>query len=114
MGQVLARRWLRTLSLYCVALVSFSFSLGRTSPAPYFFLQGQGPFSDRIPAVSWSLVLERYFYFFFPLLLAVALALGGPRLRSARGGGGACPGGDHRLRRGAHRHQLWPAAGEVN
>lgn len=80
----LARRWLRTLPLYYAVLTVVCLWIGRFEWRPYLLLQNFGPFNQRILTVSWSLVMEEYFYLFFPLLMAV---LGVLSMRRCRGAG---------------------------
>lgn len=77
----LARRWLRTLPLYYAVLTVVCLWIGRFEWRPYLLMQNFGPFNQRILTVSWSLVMEEYFYLFFPLLMAVL------SMRRCRGAG---------------------------
>jgi len=77
-GRFLVRRWLRTLPLYYAALLFICWQTGLWDWRPFLFLQNFSFFTrPQALIVSWSLVLEEYFYFFFPfLMLAVAAATG--------------------------------------
>jgi len=83
-GRFLARRWFRTLPLYYAVLTVVCLWIGRFEWRPYLLMQNFGPFDQRILTVSWSLVMEEYFYLFFPLLMA---ALGALSLQRCRGAG---------------------------
>ncbi len=80
-GRFLTRRWFRTLPLYYAVLVAACFAYGRWAWRPFLFLQTFGPFDERILTVSWSLVMEEYFYLFFPFLMLAAVLLSAERLR---------------------------------
>ena len=76
------RRWMRTLPAYYVAL-GFSCWFWEVPDFPaYGFLQNFHPEERHALVVSWSLVLEEFFYVFFPLaMLALAPLIGrGARL----------------------------------
>ena len=81
-GGFLFRRWLRTLPLYYATLVVGGWFFGIQNPHAYLLLQNFYPAEPRVIVVSWSLVLEEYFYLFFPLaMLPLAALLGrGTRL----------------------------------
>ena len=63
------RRWMRTLPLYYAVLLWATWYTGRAEPHAWFFLQNFYQGETKIVSVAWSLVLEEYFYFFFPLLM---------------------------------------------
>jgi peptidoglycan/LPS O-acetylase OafA/YrhL len=74
-----ARRWLRTLPLYYAVLIAVCWGIGLWDLRSFLFLQNFGFQSRPQPLiVSWSLVLEEYFYFSFPLLM-LALARSSPQ-----------------------------------
>ncbi len=71
------RRWMRTLPLYFLAIIIFeliSFLISKEF-APhwhyYFFLQNFTSNSAEFFGVSWSLVIEEWFYLILPLLIYV-------------------------------------------
>ncbi|HEX4261205.1 MAG TPA: acyltransferase [Acetobacteraceae bacterium] len=80
-GRFLGRRWLRTLPLY-YAVLGFSIWLfARPDWPSLFFMQNFYPEASRVVPVSWSLVMEEYFYALFPAFLVVGGWLAGGRLR---------------------------------
>src|SRR3954454_24451949 len=82
-GRFWVRRWLRTLPLYYVVLTFTCWYTGNYDARSYFFLQNF-TFSRPQPLlVSWSLVLEEFFYLFYPLLMLLAASLS-PRPLSGR------------------------------
>jgi peptidoglycan/LPS O-acetylase OafA/YrhL len=91
-GRFLVRRWFRTLPLYYAVLVAACFGYGRWEWRPFLFLQTFGPFDTRILTVSWSLVMEEYFYLFFPFLMLAAVLLSAGRLRGVQCAGAAAAG----------------------
>ena len=77
LGQFWFRRWARTLPLYYVVLWWVTWYTGQSEPHAWFFLQNYYPHETKLFPVAWSLVLEEYFYFFFPLaMLALSAVLG--------------------------------------
>lgn len=71
-----ARRWFRTLPAYYVCLLLLFWYRGMVDWPSVFFLQSFYPASAGFYIVSWSLVMEEYFYFSYPLLmLAVSFFL---------------------------------------
>ena len=84
-GRFWARRWLRTLPLYYVVWLAMSWRFGLWHWRDLLFLQNFYPEQGQALVVSWSLVMEEFFYLLFPLFLfAAALA----RRRSAIGAWG--------------------------
>lgn len=75
-----ARRWLRTLPLYYVVLTFMILYSGIPGAGSYLFLQNFTFGQPQPLIVSWSLVLEEFFYLFYPLLLlAAAVVVPGQR-----------------------------------
>ncbi|SDC02409.1 Acyltransferase family protein [Bradyrhizobium brasilense] len=72
------KRWMRTLPLYYVALITMSFVTGLWDIRTFYFFQNFQPaFTPDHPTplvVAWSLVLEEWFYFFFPIFILIACA----------------------------------------
>jgi peptidoglycan/LPS O-acetylase OafA/YrhL len=79
-----ARRWLRTLPLYYIILTGLLWYDGVFDLQSYLFLQNFtfGQWQPLI--VSWSLVLEEYFYLFYPILLFLLVRLTRRRLAGPR------------------------------
>lgn len=73
----LFRRWMRTLPLYFATLAWATWSFDQGNWHAWFFLQNFFPREVNALPVAWSLVLEEYFYFFFPLsMLALSAVVG--------------------------------------
>lgn len=70
-----ARRWLRTLPLYYVVLTFMVLYFGIPSAGSYLFLQNFTFGQPQPLIVAWSLVLEEFFYLFYPLLMLAAAAV---------------------------------------
>lgn len=73
------RRWMRTLPLYYAVLLWSSYKFGHGEPHAWLFLQNFYPNEPKLIPAGWSLVLEEYFYLFFPatiLLLSSILHRG--------------------------------------
>ncbi|GAC1347839.1 MAG: acyltransferase [Acetobacteraceae bacterium] len=73
------RRWMRTLPLYYAVLLWSSYTFGHGEPHAWLFLQNFYPKETKLIPAGWSLVLEEYFYLFFPatvLLLSSVLGRG--------------------------------------
>ncbi len=81
-GRFLGRRWLRTLPLYYVVLGFVAWQFGHHEWRSFLFLQNVLPAPTGLP-VSWSLVLEEYFYLSFPLMMLLLHRSTRPRLRGA-------------------------------
>jgi peptidoglycan/LPS O-acetylase OafA/YrhL len=74
-GRFWARRWLRTLPLYYVVWLAMSWRFDLWHWRDLLFLQNFYPEQSQALVVSWSLVMEEFFYLLFPLfLLAATLA----------------------------------------
>ncbi|HYZ61794.1 MAG TPA: acyltransferase family protein, partial [Acetobacteraceae bacterium] len=72
------RRWMRTLPLYYAVLWLTGWWFGHQDPHAWLFLQNFHPDEPRLVPASWSLVLEEYFYLFFPsAMLLLSAAVGG-------------------------------------
>jgi peptidoglycan/LPS O-acetylase OafA/YrhL len=80
-GRFLVRRWLRTLPLYYVILYFSCALFQRTDWLSALFLQDFVPDDRAVVPVSWSLVMEEYFYLLFPFLLAGAAFISRGRWR---------------------------------
>ncbi len=80
-GRFLGRRWLRTLPLYYATLGFSVWLFARADWLSFFFLQDFYPNVPRVVPVSWSLVMEEYFYALFPIFLVTLARLSGWRLR---------------------------------
>ena len=76
-GRFWARRWLRTIPPYLVALVAIysvrAAVTGRTDPFDWSYLVFAQNYAPSMPywGVSWSLCVEEHFYLALPLLLAL-------------------------------------------
>lgn len=72
-----ARRWLRTLPAYWAMLLFLCWWFGVWRWRDFLFLQNFVPRTDWVLLTphAWSLVLEEWFYLFFPILAAVLFAL---------------------------------------
>ena len=70
-GRFWARRWMRTLPAYYAVFAGLCWWFGVWDWPGFAFAQNFFPFSRWAPLSphSWSLVLEEWFYFLFPLLL---------------------------------------------
>jgi peptidoglycan/LPS O-acetylase OafA/YrhL len=80
-GRFLGRRWFRTLPMYYAAWIAMSAALWRWNWGDLLFLQNFGPPEPGALVVSWSLVMEEWFYLLFPVfMLGVALAIGRRRI----------------------------------
>lgn len=66
-GYFWVRRWMRTVPAYWIVLLFIWLVLGRLDLHYFFFLQSIENNHDVFP-VSWSLVIEEWFYLFFPPL----------------------------------------------
>jgi peptidoglycan/LPS O-acetylase OafA/YrhL len=65
------RRWLRTIPAYFILLIFMWVVFDRIDPGYFLFLQGfQNNYS--IVPVSWSLVIEEWFYLTFPVAVLAA------------------------------------------
>ncbi len=71
----MVRRWFRTLPAYYVVLWGMALWLGMDVGHSALLLQNFHPAEARPLPVSWSLVMEEYFYFFFPLVMLAGSAL---------------------------------------
>lgn len=80
-GRFLGRRWLRTLPLYFAVLGFSVWLFARADWLSFFFLQNFYPKAPVVVPVSWSLVMEEYFYALFPIFLVAVARLSGGRLR---------------------------------
>ncbi len=87
-GLFLLRRWLRTLPLYYAVLWAAGWFFGLQNVHAYLLLQNFYPGEPRVLPASWSLVMEEYFYLFFPLaMLPLTAVLGqGRRVVAATAG----------------------------
>jgi len=79
LSSFLARRWLRTLPAYFATLVLLCLAYRKLDGPSFLLIQPFVPDSPNLMPVSWSLVMEEYFYLLFPLCIA-GLAWWGPRL----------------------------------
>ncbi len=70
-----ARRWLRTLPAYFAVLAGLCLIYRQLDWRSFLFLQPLRPYSQSLMPVSWSLVMEEYFYLLFPLLILAARRL---------------------------------------
>jgi peptidoglycan/LPS O-acetylase OafA/YrhL len=80
-GRFLGRRWLRTLPLYYATLGFSVWLFARADWRSFLFLQNFYPKAPPIVPVSWSLVMEEYFYALFPIFMLALARLSGGRLR---------------------------------
>ena len=80
-GGFLFRRWMRTLPLYYVVLAGAGWFFGIQNPHAFLLLQNFFPAEPRVLAASWSLVMEEYFYLFFPLTMLLLTAVIGQGTR---------------------------------
>lgn len=80
-GAFLFRRWMRTLPIYYVALWVHSQFFGIENLHAYLFLQNFYPSEPRSMVVSWSLMMEEYFYVFFPLAMLLQVKVFGCGVR---------------------------------
>ncbi len=71
------RRWFRTLPLYFIVLASLGFWLHMDIRHSLLLVQNFYPTEPRALPVSWSLVMEEYFYLAFPLAMLLLAAMGG-------------------------------------
>lgn len=71
------RRWFRTLPAYYVMLTILTLLSPQRDLASYLFLQYFEPGGTGVMTVSWSLAMEEFFYFFFPLLMGLVALLPG-------------------------------------
>lgn len=76
-ARFLGRRWFRTLPMYYAAWLAMSALLGVWNPQDLLFLQNFDARETPVLVVSWSLVLEEWFYLAFPLLMAAAAVIAG-------------------------------------
>ncbi len=79
-----ARRWLRTLPLYYIVLTFMALYSGMHDIRSYLFLQNFTFGRPQPLVVSWSLVLEEFFYLFYPLLMLLATMVAPRRLAGRR------------------------------
>ncbi len=84
-GRFMLRRWFRTLPLYFILLVTAGAWFGMDIRHSLMLVQNFYPAEPRALPVSWSLVMEEYFYVAFPLGMVALHILGvrGPRLVGA-------------------------------
>ena len=80
-GGFLFRRWMRTLPLYYAVLWFSGWFFSMQNPHAYLLLQNFYPAEPRVLAASWSLVMEEYFYLFFPLTMLLLTAVLGQGVR---------------------------------
>ena len=66
---------MRTLPLYYMALWLHSWFFGVENVHAYLFLQSFFPGEPRAMVVSWSLVMEEYFYLFFPFAILMCASV---------------------------------------
>jgi len=66
------RRWMRTLPLYYAVLWAVGWWFSGRDPYAWLFLQNFHPGGLRLVPAAWSLVLEEYFYLFFPAAMLLA------------------------------------------
>jgi peptidoglycan/LPS O-acetylase OafA/YrhL len=83
-GRFWVRRWLRTLPLYYVVLTFTCWYTGSFDARSYVFLQNFAFSRPQPLLVSWSLVLEEFFYLFYPLLMLLAASMAPRRLSGRR------------------------------
>lgn len=81
-GRFWVRRWMRTLPLYWIVTFYLAYGTGVDMTHSYLLVQSFYPKEPRVLLVAWSLVMEEYFYLFFPLIM---LGLGWVGLRGLRG-----------------------------
>lgn len=70
-GRFWVRRWLRTLPLYYLVWLAMSWRLDLWNWRDLLFLQNFYPDQLQALVVSWSLVMEEFFYLLFPIFLLV-------------------------------------------
>ena len=73
----LFRRWMRTLPAYYAALGFVCWFFSAFNIHHWLLLQNFFLTEPRLLVVSWSLVLEEYFYFFFPLAMLLLAGIVG-------------------------------------
>lgn len=74
-GQFWVRRWLRTVPAYFIVLLFLWLAMGRFDWTYFVFLQGVLRYDFVVLPVSWSLIIEEWFYLIFPLLSAAMLLI---------------------------------------
>ena len=80
-GRFWLRRWMRTLPLYWIVTFYLAYGTGVDMTHSYLLVQSFYPKEPRVLLVAWSLVMEEFFYLFFPLIM---VGLGWAGLRGAR------------------------------
>ena len=81
LGRFWLRRWMRTLPLYWIVTFYLAYGTGADLTHSYLLVQSFYPKEPRVLLVAWSLVMEEYFYLFFPVIM---LGLGWAGLRGLR------------------------------
>lgn len=81
----LGRRWFRTLPMYYVSWLVMSALLGVWNWRDLLFLQSFSGRGASVLVVSWSLVMEEWFYLLFPLLMLGAVIAARQRRLGAAG-----------------------------
>jgi peptidoglycan/LPS O-acetylase OafA/YrhL len=76
LGNFYIRRWFRTLPLYYLVLILVSIISERSIPLRnLIFMQNFNESDLDFLAVSWSLSIEEWFYFFIPLIFLICIKL---------------------------------------
>ena len=68
-GRFWVRRWMRTLPLYWIVTFYLAYGTGVDMTHSYLLVQTFYPKEPRVLLVAWSLVMEEYFYLFFPVIM---------------------------------------------